>query len=82
MDFNAMPKLICDAWHLNNNRVWFFFGFTSGTDKSALLLSPKGAKGFLLELQKRITKYEKDHGEIDMTGHQAGIQSPIQIKPE
>lgn len=80
MDFNTMPKLISDTWHLNNNRGWFFFGFSSGSANAAYLVPPQAAKGFLQELQKRIDTYEKEYGEIDMKNFKAGIQSPMQIQ--
>ncbi len=79
MDFNQMPKLIADAWHLNNSKQWFFFGFSSGSKEDAYLLSPPVAKTFLLELKKRIDKYEQEHGEIDTKGAQTVIHSPIQM---
>ena len=78
MDFNKMPKLIADRTHLNNNKAWFFFGFSSGDDDSAFLLPPQSAKGFSEQLQKMIERYEKEFGLIDMTGLETGIQSPIQ----
>ena len=78
MDFNKMPKLIADRTHLNSNKAWFFFGFSSGDDDSAFLLPPQSAKGFSEQLQKMIERYEKEFGPIDMTGLETGIQSPIQ----
>jgi len=75
-----MPKLIADGWHLNNNQAWFFFGFNSGTEKSAFLLPPQATKGLQEELSKRITAYEKEFGVIDMKGFDVGVQSPIQPK--
>jgi hypothetical protein len=80
MDFNKLPKLLVDSWHLNHNRAWFFFGFTSGEETSAFLLPPAGAKMLLKHLQERIGAYEKDFGTISMEGVQAGIQSPFQQK--
>ncbi len=78
MDFNKMPKLIADRTHLNNNKAWFFFGFSSGDEDAAFLLPPQSAKGFSEQLQKMIERYEKEFGPIDMTGLETGIQSPIQ----
>jgi hypothetical protein len=80
MDFNTMPKLIAEKWHLGNNRNWFFVGFSSGTENSAFLLPPPAAKGLFLELEKRIKSYEKEFGAIDMTGITTEIQSPYQVK--
>jgi len=73
-----MPKLIADRTHLNHNKAWFFFGFSSGDSDSAFLLAPQSAKGFVEQLQKMVEKYEQENGPIDMTGLQTGIQSPIQ----
>lgn len=80
MDFNKMPKVICESWHQNNNKAWFFFGFSSGIQESAYLVAPQAAKGFLIDLEKRIKKYEAEHGEIDMKGFKTAIQSPIQMQ--
>ena len=80
MDFNKTPKLLADAWHLNHNKAWFFLGFTSGSEGSAFLLPPPGAKTLYLELGKRIKKYEEEFGAIDIQGVDTKIQSPIQMQ--
>jgi hypothetical protein len=80
MDFNTMPKLLADAWHLNSNPHWFFIGFSSGANNSAFLIPPNSAKMFALELEKLIKKHEAEHGEIDVRGVHTGIQSPLKLK--
>ncbi len=77
MDFNKMPKLIADQFHLNNNQQWFFVGFSSGTRQDAFLLPPAAAKGLALELDKKIKAYETQFGPIDTSNLQVGIQSPF-----
>ena len=80
MDFNTMPKLLADTWHLNSNPNWFFIGFSSGSSDSAFLIPPNSAKKFVIELDKLIKRYEAEHGEINTDGVQTGIQSPFKMK--
>ena len=80
MNFNEMPKVLCDQIHLNMNKGLFFFGFTSGKQDTAFVLPAALAKSFRGMLDDGIKRYEAQFGEIDMTGTTKGISSPIQIK--
>jgi|CXWL01.1.fsa_nt_gi hypothetical protein len=80
MDWNLFPKTLCEKLHVSFNRAFFLFGFTSGNQNQAYLITPQVAKGLVHALKVKVTEYEKKYGEIDMRGVQAGIESPIQLQ--
>ncbi len=79
MNFNDMPKVLCDQMHMNMNQSLFFFGFSSGKEDKAFVVPPALAKTFRTMLDEAIKNYESQFGEIDMRGTTKGISSPIQI---
>jgi len=80
MDINTFPKMLCDKMHLNFNKAFFFFAYSSGTTNMSYAIAPQSAKGFIQGLSEKVAEYEKMYGTIDMTGFQSGIESPIQLK--
>jgi hypothetical protein len=77
MDFNKIPKLLCESATIGYVKHSFFFGFTSGPNQSAFAIPPEVAKGLITILQTAVDGYEKAFGTIDTSGNQTGIQSPI-----
>ena len=80
MDWNLFPKTLCEKLHISFNRAFFLFGFTSGNENQAYLVTPQVAKGLIDALKAKVDEYEKKYGEIDTSGVQAGIESPIQLQ--
>jgi hypothetical protein len=80
MDWSIFPKVLCEKFHLSFNKAFFLFGFSSGTENKAYLVTPQIAKGLIGVLQTKVTEYESKYGPIDMKGVQSGIESPIQLQ--
>ncbi len=80
MDWSIFPKTLCEKFHLSFNKVFFLFGFTSGADNQAYLITPQVAKGLIQALKDKVDEYEKRYGTIDTSKVQAGIESPIQLQ--
>lgn len=78
MDFNKLPKFLCESATVGFAKHSFFFGFSSGPNQSAYAVPPEVAKGLINILETAVEQYEKSFGEIDTSGNKTGVQSPIQ----
>lgn len=77
MDIETTPKLLVDEFGSNFNKSVFNLVLRCGQNQSGFCLTAAGAKNLSNALQQQILLYEQKFGEIDMTGVDSGIPSPI-----
>lgn len=80
MDWEKQKKVLVDYWHVTGTNLGAFVAFTTGDETFAFSIPMAGTKTFMLQLQKLVETFEEQNGEIDTSGSQVSIQSPIQPK--
>jgi len=79
MDFNKISRVVIDQISINHTRSLFNLGLQAGESVFGFSLLPESVKVLRNMLNLQIEAYEKAHGEIDISGTESGIQSPIQL---
>jgi hypothetical protein len=79
MDFNQALKLLADQYYVNaGNKSFMLMALRTGENVTAYAMPPVLMKSLRDALTSIIDVYEKQNGEIDMTGADFGIQSPVE----
>ncbi len=76
VDLNQIPKTFADGAIGAFNKNLFTFAITSGSQLHTFATTPHIMKSIAVWMQDTITRYEKEHGVIDMTPPL--IESPMQ----
>lgn len=77
IDFNQLPKKLCDGAVGTFYKDLFSFAMTSGNNVDVFATTPRTMKDIAIFFSKHVENYEKQFGTIDMTIPE--IPSPIQI---
>lgn len=77
MNLQNIPRLIVDQFGITYSKELFALGFQCGQNQAGFCLTPAGAKNLSNTLARLVAEHEQKFGEIDMTGVDSGIQSPI-----
>lgn len=73
-----IPRLQMDSFAIGFNKRVFNLAIQCGQSQAGFCLLPEGAKNLARALLQEVAKYEQQFGEIDMTGIEFGIQSPLE----